>query len=63
MAESSKTNRLKEARWSKKNARKEYEDEIYTRDDWKSDVANGDTQHGYFDWVIHNLQNSEVDER
>lgn len=63
MAESSLKNRLKEAQWSKKNARWEYADEIYTRDDWKSEVANGDTQLGYFDWVIHNLESAECDER
>lgn len=31
----------------------------YTRADWKAEVANGDTQRGYWDWVQHLV---EVDE-
>lgn len=63
MAESSKTSRLKKARWAKRDASWDYEDELYTRDDWKSEVSNGDTQLGYFDWVIHNLGSTDCDER
>jgi len=32
-----------------------YEDEEFTREDWRYDVANKDTQLGYFDWVKHNV--------
>lgn len=59
----SKKNRLTEARWAKKNASWDYEDEIYPREDWKNEVANGDTQQGYFDWLIHNLESVECDVR
>ena len=36
-----------------------FEDEVFTREDWKYEVGNGDTQLGYYDWVIHNLESAE----
>ncbi len=30
--------------------------EKYPREDWQLEVANGDTQRGYWDWVIANFQ-------
>jgi hypothetical protein len=33
--------------------------EEYTREEWKDDVQAGDTQLGYWDWVIHNLESHE----
>jgi len=36
-----------------------YEDPGFPRADWKAEVANDDTQRGYFDWAIEKL----VDER
>jgi hypothetical protein len=52
--------RFKEARWAKKNANWDYSDEEFTRSDWKDEVGRGDTQQGYFDWVLHQLE-SEID--
>lgn len=37
----------------------DFEDADFTRSDWKNDVSNGDTQLGYYDWVIHNLESAE----
>jgi hypothetical protein len=34
----------------------DFEDEDYLREDWAREVKNADTQLGYFDWVIHNLE-------
>jgi len=48
-------NRIELARRARDKGAWDYEDEEFTRDDWKSDVLAGDTQLGYFDWVIHNL--------
>ena len=33
-----------------------YNNEDFPRSDWKDDVQNGDTQLGYFEWLIHNLE-------
>ena len=30
-----------------------FDDKNYCRDDWKAEVVSGDTQLGYFAWVIH----------
>ena len=49
-------NRIKEAQWAKENASWDYEDQNFPREDWKNEVTNGDTQLGYFDWVIHNIE-------
>ena len=35
-----------------------WEDPEFSRQDWRNDVANNDTQLGYFDWVIHNLESA-----
>ena len=48
--------RIKEATFARDNASWEYADLDYPREDWKNDVAAGDTQLGYFDWVIHNIE-------
>ena len=34
----------------------DYEDPKLPRADWRAEVANNDTQLGYFDWVINNLE-------
>ena len=31
----------------------------YPPSDWMSEVANGDTRRGYWDWVINNLECDE----
>lgn len=36
------------------------EDSEWSRWDWKQDVASGDTQLGYWDWVKHNKEAAEV---
>jgi len=33
--------------------------EEYTRAEWCDDVRIGDTQLGYWDWVIHNLESHD----
>jgi len=33
-----------------------FEDEVFTREDWKYEVGNGDTQAGYFEWVLNKLE-------
>ena len=48
--------RIRVANWARDNASWEYEDSDFSREDWKNDVASGDTQLGYFDWVIHNIE-------
>lgn len=45
--------RLEKARW---NGDWGYEDEAYPRSDWKYEVANNDTQLGYFDWVENHIE-------
>jgi len=30
-----------------------FDDKIFCRDDWKVEVVSGDTQLGYYDWVVH----------
>ena len=37
----------------------DFEDKDYTREDWKYEVGNGDTQAGYFDWAINKLESAE----
>jgi ribosomal protein S27AE len=37
------------------------EDPRHSRSDWRYDVANGDTNLGYWDWVKHNLEFDEDD--
>jgi len=59
----SKKDRIEVAERAQTNGAWDYEDEDFPREDWKGDVANGDTKLGYFDWVIHNLESSECDER
>jgi hypothetical protein len=39
-----------------------YEDTEYLRSDWKADSSHGDTQLGYFDWVLHNLESHKEPE-
>jgi hypothetical protein len=41
---------------AKERANWDFEDKVYVRDDWKIEVACGDTQLGYFDWVIHKIE-------
>ena len=48
--------RIQAAVFAKENGSWEYEDADFTRADWRADVANKDTQLGYFDWVIHNIE-------
>ena len=48
---------LKQVLRAKENASQE-ENKQYPRKDWKYAVANDDTQLGYWDWVIHNLENA-----
>lgn len=33
----------------------------YPREDWRLDVENGDTNIGYWEWVIHQAESNEVD--
>jgi hypothetical protein len=42
--------------------KKGIEDEEYPMEDWKYDVANGDTKLGYIDWVLHNIESHEGDQ-
>lgn len=35
------------------------EDDCYPRSDWKREVANGDTQSGYWEWIENQLENDE----
>lgn len=51
----SKKARLKKATLARDNGAWDYEDEEFTRDDWREDVRQNNTQLGYSDWVIHNL--------
>jgi hypothetical protein len=32
------------------------DDPVYGADDWRQDVANGDTRLGYADWLAHNRE-------
>ena len=34
----------------------DHPEEIYPIEDWRYDVANGDTKLGYKDWVNHNVE-------
>ena len=34
----------------------------WTRDEWQSDVAAGDTRLGYWEWVIHQLESAAGEE-
>ena len=36
-------------------------EEKFPREDWQYDVANGDTQLGYADWVLHNAEAEDSD--
>lgn len=47
--------RIAAAAEARERADWDYEDSIHPREDWQYEVANGDTQLGYFDWVIHKL--------
>jgi len=51
-----KKNRIIKAARARDKGAWDYEDEEFPREDWRADVRNGDTQLGYFDWVIHNLE-------
>lgn len=33
--------------------------ELYPMEDWKYDVANGDTKLGYEEWVGHNIESHQ----
>lgn len=48
--------RIAQAVAAKKSGEWGFEDAVYPRTDWKDAVGNGDTQLGYFDWVIHQLE-------
>ena len=52
----SKKAKLIQARLAKEKGAWDYEDEEFTREDWRDDVRGKKTQLGYFDWVIHNLE-------
>lgn len=52
----SKEARIIKARLAKIDGDWVYEDEEFPREDWCYDVGCRDTQLGYFDWVIHNLE-------
>jgi hypothetical protein len=60
MSKEEHTKRLETVRQAKEKGVWDYEDEEFPREDWRNDVACGDTQLGYFDWVIHNLENIPV---
>ena len=34
----------------------QFNDKKFPRKDWQYEVANGDTQIGYFDWVLHQYE-------
>jgi hypothetical protein len=48
--------RIRDATFARNMADWHYEDHDFPRDGWKAEVSNGDTQLGYFDWVIHKLE-------
>lgn len=52
----SKKARLVQARLAKNKGAWDYEDPDFPREDWRDDVRGKNTQLGYFDWVIHNLE-------
>lgn len=54
------TKRLEAIQSAKTNTSWDYEDKEFDRKDWKAEVASGDTQLGYFDWVIHILESMPV---
>jgi len=34
----------------------------YTQEDWRSEVACGDTRLGYWEWVLHNVESHYYDD-
>lgn len=34
---------------------------VYTREDWRHDVGQGDTKLGYWEWVLHNVESHYYD--
>jgi hypothetical protein len=48
--------RIQRAEKARAKADWEYEDKDYPRADWKAEVVAWDTQLGYFDWVIHQIE-------
>jgi hypothetical protein len=52
----SKKARFVQAHLARDKGAWDYEDEEFTREDWRDDVRGKNTQIGYFDWVIHNLE-------
>ena len=36
-----------------------YEHARYPRPDWQQEAGDGDTQLGYFDWVIHQIESED----
>jgi len=49
---------IKAATFHRDNASRESHEE-YTREEWCDDVRGGNTQLGYWDWVIHNLESHD----
>lgn len=47
---------LDKAQLAKEEGAWDYEHEDFPRQDWRDNVISKDTQLGYFDWVIHNLE-------
>lgn len=48
--------RVRKAMHARDRADWNFEDKDYPRVDWQVEVGMGDTQLGYFDWVIHKLE-------
>jgi hypothetical protein len=44
-----------------KDAEEGFDDLQFSKEDWRYDVANGDTNLGYADWVSHNIESHEKD--
>ena len=48
--------RIARAIKAKKEGDWNFSDCVYERHEWKSAAFGGDTQLGYFDWVIHQIE-------